>query len=30
MGEKSKKMGKVLGERIFKALRSVDPKIQIN
>jgi hypothetical protein len=30
MGDKNKKMGKVLAERIFKVLMSVDPKIQIN
>lgn len=30
LGDKSKKIGKVLAEKVFKCLMSVDPKVAIN
>lgn len=30
MGEKGKKMGRVLADRIFKVLMSVDPSVMIS
>ena len=30
MGDKSKKLGKVISDRIFKVLMSANPNIQIN